>query len=108
MTALIDEMRSMYSVDDFGSTFSQQWQNMIDMPVLLLDEIDKWPRSEWSRARMHELIDHRYRGRHKLLTIMAANSLKPLSQPVQSRLHAVESTLVKLPDGDMRRKRGRY
>ncbi len=107
MTALIDEMRSMYSAEDFGTTFSRAWQKLIDLPVLLLDEIDKWPRSEWSRSRMHELIDHRYRGRYKLLTIMAANSLQPLTQPVLSRLQAMGSVLIKLPSADMRRKRAR-
>lgn len=105
MVSMIDGLRALYSTDDFGQTFNEAWQKLLDIPALLIDDIDKAPRSDWSRARIYELIDHRYRGRYDLVTIMAANTLKDLTQPIRSRIEDQSCFLVKVGGKNLRKRR---
>ena len=105
MAAMIDGLRALYSSNDFGRTFNDAWQQLIDIPALLIDDIDKAPRSDWSRARMYELIDRRYRARHAFVTIMAANSLNDLPQPIRSRIEDGSCYLTNLGGKSQRRQR---
>ena len=68
--ALFDEIRAGFD----RKTYEDQWQAMLDAPVLLLDDLGDGKPSDWRMERTERLVDYRY-GRN--LPIVIASNVPP-------------------------------
>jgi len=79
------------------------WQRLLNVPVLCIDEVDRFNATDWAMAQFFALIDTRYRRRASHLTVFATNRDPHIPDDeigyLFSRMR--ESTLIRL-QGDLR------
>ncbi|HOV88043.1 MAG TPA: ATP-binding protein [Syntrophobacteraceae bacterium] len=90
------------------------WRKPANVPLLVLDDIDKRASSEWALGKLYDLIDHRYVRR--LPTILTANrgiealagfwgrspQMKDLSRAITSRIVGQLSAAIEFSGKDYR------
>jgi len=79
------------------------WQRLLNVPVLCIDEVDRFNATDWATSQFFTLIDTRYRRRNSHLTAFATNKDPKIGDDeigyLFSRMR--ESTMIRL-QGDLR------
>jgi len=79
------------------------WQRLLNVPVLCIDEVDRFNATDWAMSQFFTLIDTRYRRRNSHLTAFATNKDPKIGDDeigyLFSRMR--ESTMIRL-QGDLR------
>lgn len=99
---LLDKLRDSYGEDSFSTLFDQ----LVAVPVLALDEVDKARLTDWALEKVYQLVDARYRDLETKGSIFAMN-LKP--EPgdeamgyLYSRMHDRRCQVIEVAGGDAR------
>lgn len=69
---LLADLRRTYDKDQ-DTSFSTLFEQLLGVPVLCLDEIEKFSATAWAEEQIFRLIDHRYRAWDQGLTVLATN-----------------------------------
>ena len=97
---MLDKLRACFSQQNDPGAFDQMMNQLTKVPLLILDDLGTETRSEWTKAKVDEIIDERYE--HGRLTVFTTNLLPKEMQPrVASRL--CEGVVVVLDGQDYRR-----
>lgn len=101
--SVLSHLRSLY---DLSQSTSSYWQRLLSVPVLALDEVDRFNATSWAKEKLWELADTRYRRRRSHLTLVATNrdvkERLPTSEPLGYLLSRLrEGKIVELR-GDLR------
>jgi len=83
LAGILEHLRSMYQR---GEETSRYWQRLLEIPVLAVDEVTRFHDTGWSREKLFELVDTRYRKRKTHLTLYATNDNPNLSLPPSEAL----------------------
>lgn len=98
---LMDALRNSYK-DDFSGTFHR----VANVPVLLIDEVDKINPTLWAMEKAYQLFDARYRALSKFGTVFAMNTRPEIADDdtdyIFSRMLDRRFTVVEVGGGDMR------
>lgn len=104
---LLDELRGLYDLhrshEPDGNQFLKSWHTLMGVPVLCLDEADKWSPTDWARERVAMMLDTRYRMRETHVTLVAVNTIKGLSPHLQSRLQDQDCPYIEVKGFDIRK-----
>jgi len=76
---------------------------LVEIEVLFVDEFGRFKESEWSNARMMDLIGSRYVNRASRLTIVAHNNEQKLDPYYESRFSDRSGRNLVLSGPDLRR-----
>lgn len=75
---LLDDLRATFNPKS-QLVFSSLFADVMDVPVLLLDEAEKFRGTDWAQEQMVRLMEHRHRNKSALKTVLATNTdLRPL------------------------------
>jgi len=98
---LMDALRDSYK-DDFSGTFHR----VANVPVLLIDEVDKINPTLWAMEKVYQLFDARYRGLAQFGTVFAMNARPEIANDdtdyLISRMFDRRFAVVEVGGGDMR------
>ncbi len=98
---LMDALRDSYK-DDFSGTFHR----VANVPVLLIDEVDKISPTAWAMEKEYQLFDARYRGLGQFGTVFAMNTRPEISGDdsdyIISRMFDRRFDVIEVGGGDMR------
>ena len=75
---------------------------LLDARVLGIDELDKYARTEWGRAKMQEIFDHRYRLGLRGFTLLAYNDESKLEKMMLARIYDGRNWRIELSGPDIR------
>jgi DNA replication protein DnaC len=103
---VLQNLRASFQREYHNDEFSARMNDWIEMPVLALDEIDKCNETPWAREQVFYLIDKRYTGavRQISLTILAGNQTgDEMAVYISSRLKDDRGAFVVLDGPDGRR-----
>lgn len=104
--ALLDNLRQGFHARSEESlySFDQQMDQLKQVPLLILDDLGVEQSTEWARAKLDLIVDHRYLA--GLRTVVTTNLLLTELEPrVASRLN--EGVTVVLKCGDYRERKGK-
>lgn len=68
---VLDHIRTLIGANEDTSAF---WDRLLTVPVLALDEVDRFKVTDWAHEKLFVLIDTRYRQIDTHLTLFATNS----------------------------------
>lgn len=93
--------------DGIGETtgVSGRLKELIDMPVLAIDELDKFHPTEFAAEKLFQLFNERYQSRAKTITLLGFNADRAARIPpfLRSRMADARFRLVMLQGADLRR-----
>jgi DNA replication protein DnaC len=99
---LMDVLRRAIGDGDFDGTFYRA----VNVPVLLVDEVDKINKTDWTVEKVYELVDARYRALDSKGTAFAMNVEPKVTGDawdyLYSRMRDRRNEVVKVGGGDMR------
>jgi len=103
MSRILEHLRMLYGRHENTSRY---WEQLLAVPVLAIDEVTRFNATEWSREKLFELVDTRYRRKDGHLTLFATNDDPTRSLPPEEALGYLysrmrEGKLVELR-GDVR------
>ncbi len=75
---------------------------LLDARVLAIDELDKYAKTEWGRAKMQEIFDHRYRMGLRGCTLLAYNDERKLEKMMLARIYDGRNWRIELSGPDIR------
>ena len=97
---LLDYLREGFSQ---SGEFDRRWRRVLSMPVLAIDDLDRFARTEWSLERMPALIDARGKLANRIVTAVALDtqlgqilSQTTLPERIVRRLTDAEARVVSL------------
>lgn len=101
--ALIDHLRDAIRDED-GRAHSERLERLKTVPVLAVDELDKYRPTEYAEEAIFKLFDHRYRERRTLATLIGYNRERGDRIPpfLASRIRDGRFRLVTLDGADLR------
>lgn len=90
--------------DHDGRAHSERLERLKTVPVLAVDELDKYRSTEYAEEAMFQLFDHRYRERRTLATLIGYNRDRGDRIPpfLASRIRDGRFRLVELDGADLR------
>lgn len=91
---MLDELRSSYKSESFDSVFDRY----LSIPVLAVDELDKFQATDWAADKLFQLFDYRYMRHRSLLTVVAYNDPANVPEYILSRLGQFRIVEVTGPD----------
>jgi DNA replication protein DnaC len=101
-STLLDDLRAGFR-PDAGDEYRDTWERFVNTKVLFLDEFHRFNATPWAVDRVVELIEARYEGGSRKLTILAGNmSLEDLPGNLKSRLQDGRCTLFDILGPDIR------
>jgi DNA replication protein DnaC len=93
--------------DGIGETtgISGRLKELIDMPVLAVDELDKFNPTEFAAEKLFQLFNERYQARGRTITLLGFNADRASRIPpfLRSRIADARFRLVMLQGRDLRR-----
>lgn len=105
MLKIMDNLRGAFDFEAGQAELKRRQEHWIRVPVLLIDEFDRFKQSEFAVERLYAIMDARYEGAlvGKSVTIMASNAAPTDYEPyLRSRLEDGRNAIVKLDGADMR------
>ena len=97
---MLDQLRACFDRQNDEGGFDRMMNVIMKVPLLILDDLGTETQSNWTKAKVDEIIDERYE--HGRLTVFTTNLLPKEMQPrVASRL--CEGVVVVLDGQDYRR-----
>lgn len=83
---LLDYLRETFSPQS-DQPYGQFWSRLTSVPILILDEFDRFNPTPWAEAKFFQLIEARYRQGEELLTGLATNMrVDSLPDALRSRI----------------------
>ena len=100
---LIDHLRDAVRDTD-GRAHSERLERLKTVPVLAVDELDKYRATDYAEEAIFKLFDHRYRARRTLATLIGYNRERSDRIPpfLASRIRDGRFRLVDLDGADLR------
>ena len=74
MSDVLAGIREQWGDQHGAQAVEESIQSYMDIPVMAIDEIDRVSMTPWAKETMFRLLDQRFEGRHRLLTVMATNT----------------------------------
>jgi len=105
MLKIMDNLRGAFDYEAGQTELRRRQQHWIDIPVLLIDEFDRFKQSEFTVERVYAIMDARYEGAliGKTVTIMASNAAPSTYEPyLRSRLEDGRNIIVRIDGPDVR------
>jgi DNA replication protein DnaC len=98
---LLSDLKAGFDID---GEYERRLKHYAAVPVLALDECDRFNATEWARERMSDLINVRYEHGAERLTLFATNADPSSFEPyVWSRMSDKRSAVYRLVSPDLRR-----
>lgn len=97
--SLLDDLRHGFAADTEEKlySFDRLMKKIKEVPLLILDDLGVEQSTPWARAKLDEIIDHRYINR--LNTVVATNLMPELLEPgIASRLGEGVQVLLECDD----------
>jgi len=106
---VLDHIRTLIGSNEDTSAF---WDRLLNVPVLALDEVDRFKATEWAHEKLFVLIDTRYRQIETHLTVFGTNTDPSVNLPPEEALGYLYSRMREGKRqwlrGDMRQYVGAY
>lgn len=75
---LLEDLKKTFNPNS-DQIYSALFADVMEVPVLMLDEAEKWQGTEWAQVQVFRLLEHRSRDLARYRTVLATNTdLRPL------------------------------
>lgn len=103
MAELLDYLRDAFNPKRESENYEERWETLVNAPVLVIDELEKFSTSPWAMEKFTQLLHIRYRNIGQRLTLMATNAtVANLPGDLRSRLGDGRATICKISGADQR------
>ena len=105
MVDLLDNLRQSYDQEHQNQAIAAQVRRYTELPLLALDEVDRFKETDWTRERVFQLIDGRYNAAQikRSVTLLASNNPPDeLDGYFASRISDARFAVVHLEGKDLR------
>ena len=105
MSEILDSLRMAYDEKDPNEAAKERMDRWVNLPVLAIDELEKFNRTDWVSERLFQLFDRRYSDalRRQSLTLIASNKRpQEIDSAIASRIHDGRLLYVEMEGRDAR------